>query len=106
MCNVIFLVLGCLMDIASAVIISTPLLLPTALAYGINPVQFGCIMLVNLSVGFMTPPVAGGVFVSAKVTGVDFITVCKETIPFFLIGLAIITLVTFIPWFSLALIGG
>jgi TRAP-type C4-dicarboxylate transport system permease large subunit len=54
----------------------------------------------------MTPPVAGGVFVSAKVTGVDFLTVCKEIIPFLIIGLVIIAIVTFIPEISMLLIGG
>lgn len=104
MCNIIFLILGMLMDIASAVVIATPLLLPTALAYGLHPVHFGCIMLVNLSVGFMTPPVAGGVFVSAKVTGVDFLTVVKETVPFLLIGLGITAAVTIFPGISLAFV--
>jgi C4-dicarboxylate transporter DctM subunit len=96
-CNVIFLILGCLIDITSAVLMMTPLLLPTTLAMGIDPIHFGGIMLVNLSIGFMTPPFAGGLFVACKISQVPYIKLVRECIPFLIIGICVVIITTFVP---------
>ena len=101
--NFLFLVLGCLIDITSAVLMITPLLLPTAVAMGINPIHYGAIMLVNLSIGFITPPFAGGIFIACKVTGVDYGSLVKSCLPFLAMGFVVIALTTIFPQISLCI---
>ena len=95
--NLVFLFLGCLLDITSAVLMITPLLIPSALAYGIDPIHFGGIMLVNLSVGFITPPFAGGLFMAVKISKVSYFDITKRIIPFLFIGLIVIAVTTVVP---------
>lgn len=71
--NVIYLIMGTFLDINCSLLLMTPLLLPAAKALGIDEIHFGAITLVNLSVGFMTPPFANGIFMSAKIVGVNFL---------------------------------
>lgn len=99
--NAIYLVMGTFLDINCSLLLMTPLLLPAAKALGIDPVHFGAITLVNLSVGFMTPPFANGIFMSAKIVGVNFLDVIKEIWPFLLVGLAVIAITTYVPEVSL-----
>ena len=84
----------------------TPLLLPAAKALGIDPIHFGAITLVNLSVGFMTPPFANGIFMSAKIVEVNFVDVVKEIWPFLLVGLVVIIITTYVPAVSLIFVPG
>lgn len=95
--NIIFLFLGTFMDINAAIMIMTPLLLPSAKALLINPVHFGAIMLVNLCVGFMTPPFAAGIFVACKLSGAKFGDVVRDIMPFIFVGLVAIALTTYWP---------
>ena len=77
--------------------IMTPLLLPVAKTYGITAVHFGAILLVNMSVGFMTPPFALGTFVGTKITGAGYGETVKESIPFMIVGLVAIIITTCFP---------
>ena len=97
MINILFLFLGMFLDINAAVLIMTPLLLPVAKTYGITAVHFGAILLVNMSVGFMTPPFALGTFVGTKITGAGYGETVKESIPFIIVGLVAIIITTCFP---------
>lgn len=104
--NVIYLIMGTFLDINCSLLLMTPLLLPAAKALGIDEIHFGAITLVNLSVGFMTPPFANGIFMSAKIVGVNFVEVIKEIWPFLIVGLAVIAITTYVPAVSLAFVPG
>ena len=97
MINILFLFLGMFLDINAAVLIMTPLLLPVAKTYGITAFHFGAILLVNMSVGFMTPPFALGTFVGTKITGAGYGETVKESIPFMIVGLVAIIITTCFP---------
>jgi len=104
--NIIYLIMGTFLDINCSLLLMTPLLLPAAKALGIDPIHFGAITLVNLSVGFMTPPFANGIFMAAKIVDVNFIDVIKEIWPFLVVGLAVIFLTTYVPAVSLLFVPG
>lgn len=92
--NVLLLIVGCFMDVSSAILIVAPLLLPIAVAYGIDPVHFGIIMVVNLEIGFLTPPVGINLIVAMSAFKENFGLLCRSVVPFILImacGLALIT---------------
>ena len=97
MINLLFLFLGTFLDINAAVLIMTPLLLPVAKTYGITAIHFGAILLVNMSVGFLTPPFALGTFVGTKIAGAGYGETVKESIPFMLVGLVAIVVTTCFP---------
>lgn len=97
MINVIFLFMGTFMDINATILIMTPLLLPVAQTYGIDPIHFGAIMLVNMCVGFLTPPFAVGIFVSTKIAHSTFGDTVREAVPFIGVGLIAIVITTFCP---------
>ena len=104
--NIIYLIMGTFLDINCSLLLMTPLLLPAAKALGIDPIHFGAITLVNLSVGFMTPPFANGIFMSAKIVDVSFLDVVKEIWPFLVVGLGVIVLTTYVPAISLIFVPG
>lgn len=97
MINVLFLFMGTFMDINATILIMTPLLLPVAKTYGISPVHFGTILIVNMCVGFLTPPFAVGIFVSTKIANSTFGETVKEAIPFMVVGLVAIVVTTLCP---------
>ena len=104
MLNGLLLVAGMLMDIFSAIVILTPLLLPVAVGYGIHPVHFGIVMLANLQIGYFTPPVGMDLFIAAYRFKTSVLTLAKACIPFFvLVGLAV-AIITWWPALSLALL--
>ena len=104
MLNVLLLIAGMLMDIFSAIVILTPLLLPVAVGYGIHPVHFGIVMLANLQIGYFTPPVGMDLFIAAYRFKTGILTLAKACIPFFLlVGLAV-AIITWWPGLSLALL--
>ncbi|MDR0758717.1 MAG: TRAP transporter large permease subunit [Treponema sp.] len=98
--NLALLVVGCLMDIFSAILIVLPLVVPLGLAYGIDPVHLGIIFIVNLEVGFLTPPVGLNLFLAAYRFKKPFTEICRNVFPFLLIQLAVVLLVTYIPALS------
>ncbi len=102
--NVILLIAGMLINTSSAILILTPVLLPVALAIGMDPIHFGMMMVVNLSIGFVTPPVGNNLFVACGMFDIPIMTLARHCIPFILAFIVALGFVTFIPWFSLALI--
>ncbi|MEI7712894.1 MAG: TRAP transporter large permease [Rhodospirillales bacterium] len=101
MINVLLLVLGCLVDMAPAILICTPILLPVMINFGVDPVHFGMIMLMNLGIGLCHPPVGAILFVGCAVGKVRLEDVMKEIWPFYLVMFAILMLVTYVPDISL-----
>jgi tripartite ATP-independent transporter DctM subunit len=101
MINIILLLLGTFMDMAPMVIISTPILLPVVKAFGVDPVHFGVIMILNAGIGLNTPPVGTVLFVSCAVGGISIREAMRTIWPFFGASLAVLLLVTYIPSLSL-----
>lgn len=99
--NIMLLVLGCLMDLAPLLLICTPILLPVVKSFGVDPVHFGMIMLVNLGIGLITPPVGATMFVGCAVGRVRIEQVAREIWPFYLAMLVVLALVTYVPEVSL-----
>ena len=103
--NGLLLVLGTLMDMAPLILILTPILLPVIKSIGVDPVHFGMIMMVNLGIGLITPPVGGVLFVGAAVAKLPMEQVVKALLPFFGALLLVLIAVTYIPALSLWLPG-
>jgi tripartite ATP-independent transporter DctM subunit len=99
--NFMLLVLGCLMDMAPLILICTPILLPVVMKLGVDPVHFGMIMLLNLGIGLLTPPVGAVLFVGCAIGKVKLEDVMKGIWPFYGVLLAVLMLVTFVPALSL-----
>jgi tripartite ATP-independent transporter DctM subunit len=104
MINVLLLVLGCLLDMAPAILIVTPILLPVMVNFGVDPVHFGMIMLLNLGIGLCHPPVGAILFVGCAVGKVSLEQVMREIWPFYLVMFTVLMLVTYIPAISLWLV--
>ncbi|HBV87474.1 TRAP transporter large permease [Desulfosporosinus sp.] len=102
--NLIFLFAGTFLEVNCAILILVPLLLPPAKALGIDPIHFGAITLVNLSVGNLTPPFAQGIFMASKVVGTSFVEIVSEIWPFLIASLCVIAVVTYYPPLSLFLV--
>jgi tripartite ATP-independent transporter DctM subunit len=99
--NVLLLVLGCLMDMAPLILICTPIMLPAVTTLGVDPVHFGMIMLLNLGIGLLTPPVGATLFVGCAVGKVTMEQVMREIWPFYAVMFAVLMLVTYVPIVSL-----
>jgi tripartite ATP-independent transporter DctM subunit len=98
--NLSLLVVGCLMDIFSAILIVLPLIAPLSQAYGVDPVHLGIIFIVNLEVGFLTPPVGLNLFLAAYRFKKSFVDICRDVFPFLFIQVAVVLLVTYVPALS------
>jgi C4-dicarboxylate transporter DctM subunit len=103
--NLVLLFVGCWMDLAPAMTLFTPILLPVAISCGVDPVHFGIIMVVNLAVGLFTPPVGVCLFISCGIAKIAITDVLKAFIPFFIVMLGILMLITFVPQICLFLPG-
>ena len=101
--NLLLLVVGCFMDTTPAMMVLSPILLPIALQFGIDPIHFGLIMVVNLAIGFITPPLGINLFVAARVGSSKLETVCSGIIKFIIVMLVDLMLITFIPEISMTL---
>jgi tripartite ATP-independent transporter DctM subunit len=101
--NLILLVLGCIMDMAPIILIATPILLPIATSIGIDPIQFGIMVVLNCGIGLLTPPVGAVLFIGSAVSKVPMEKVVKATLPFYFCMIATLLLITFIPQISLFL---
>lgn len=109
MINVVLLILGMIMDMAALILICTPIFLPVANSIGVDPLQFGMILLVNLGLGLCTPPVGSCLFVGCAVGKLPMEKAVRTIWPFYLAILAALMLITFVPAISLTLprlIGG
>ena len=99
--NIILLILGCIMDMAPIILIATPILLPIAVSIGIDPVQFGIMVILNCGIGLLTPPVGSVLFIGSAVAKLPIEKVVKATLPFYLCMIITLLLITFIPQISL-----
>jgi len=99
--NLLLLVLGTLMDMAPLILILTPILLPVVKTLGVDPVHFGMIMMVNLGIGLITPPVGSVLFVGAAVSRLKIGVVTRAMVPFFVALFIVLMMVTYIPALSL-----
>jgi C4-dicarboxylate transporter DctM subunit len=103
--NIFLLIVGCLMDIFSAIIVVVPLMVPLGAAFGIDPVHLGIIFLANLELGYLTPPVGMNLFLSSYRFNKPMPQVCKSIIPILLVLLAGVLLITYVPFISTAIPG-
>jgi tripartite ATP-independent transporter DctM subunit len=97
----LLLVLGCLMDMAPLILILTPILLPVVKLLGVDPVHFGMIMMVNLGIGLITPPVGTVLFVGSAIAKLPIGVITRAMTPFFIALFIVLMMVTYIPWLSL-----
>ena len=102
--NLALLITGTLMDIYSAILVAAPLIIPLGELYGVHPVQLGVIFLANLQLGYLTPPVGMNLFLASYTFREPVTRVYRQVIPFLLVLLTAVLLITYVPWFSLALI--
>ena len=102
--NLFLLIVGMVMDTTPAILILTPILLPVVQAFGMNPIQFGVVMVVNLAIGFVTPPVGVNLFVASSLTDLPVMSIAKKSLPMIIYFLVALLLITYIPALSLALI--
>ncbi len=102
--NLFLLVVGCLLDIFSALIVVVPLITPVASAYGINPIHLGIIFLANLQIGALTPPVGMSLFISSLRFEKPMSKIIVASLPFIVVLLFVLAIITYVPWFSLALV--
>ena len=103
--NLILLILGCIMDMAPIILIATPILLPIATSIGIDPIQFGIMVILNCGIGLLTPPVGSVLFIGSAVAKIPMEKVVKATLPFYLCMIITLILITFVPQISLFLPG-
>ncbi|MGD9251312.1 MAG: TRAP transporter large permease subunit [Desulfobacterales bacterium] len=99
--NILLLLLGAILDIFSALVIMVPLILPVAVSYGINPVHLGIIFLANMQIGYFTPPVGMNLFIASYRFEKPVATLYRATIPFMLVLLATVLIITYWPPMSL-----
>jgi len=102
--NVFLLLLGMILDIFSAIVIMVPIILPIAIGYGIHPVHLGIIFLANMQIGYITPPVGMNLFIASHRFDRSVLDVYRATLPFFVILLISVLLITYIPALSLLLV--
>jgi len=102
--NVFLLGLGMILDIFSAIVIMVPIILPIAIGYGVHPVHLGIIFLANMQIGYITPPVGMNLFIASHRFERPVLEVYRATIPFFVILLICVLLITYIPAISLFLV--
>jgi len=99
--NILLLVLGTFMDMAPMLLICTPILLPVMKTFGVDPVHFGMIMIINLGIGLITPPVGPTLFVGCAIGKVTMEEVSKELWPFYGAMCLALMIVTYVPALSL-----
>lgn len=95
--NVLLLIVGCLFDVISAILILAPLLLIPAVAYGVDPIHFGIIMVINLEIGFLTPPLGLNLIVAMTAFRENFLEICRAVLPFVGLILLVLLVVTYVP---------
>lgn len=98
--NILLLIVGCFMDTTPAMMVLSPILLPVATSLGLSPIHFGIIMVVNLAIGFITPPLGINLFVAARIGDVKLEVVCQGIIRFIIAMIVCLLAITFIPSIS------
>ncbi|TAK82012.1 MAG: TRAP transporter large permease [Betaproteobacteria bacterium] len=95
--NIILLVLGCFLEAISLLIMMTPILVPLAAAYGVDPVHFGIVVVLNLTIGLNTPPVGMNMFIVCAISKITVTEYTREALPFLLALLLVLLLITYVP---------
>jgi tripartite ATP-independent transporter DctM subunit len=103
--NLTLFLLGCVMDIFSAILVLLPLIVPLGHAYGIDPMHLGIIFVINLEAGFLTPPVGLNLFLASYRFGKPFLEICRYVLPFLLVRVIVVFIITYIPPLSTWLVG-
>lgn len=103
--NIFLLFLGMVMDTTPAIVVVAPILAPIVTGLGVNGVHFGIIVVVNLAIGFVTPPIGTNLFVASSVTGEDVLAIAKKAVPFLFFFLIALMIITFVPWLSTCFLG-
>jgi TRAP-type transport system large permease protein len=96
--NILLLIVGCVMDLTPALLILGPMLLPNAVKYGLDPVYFGVVMVVNLCIGLITPPVGNILFVACGISKIPMGLMARAIWPNIVIGIIVIFIITYLPW--------
>jgi tripartite ATP-independent transporter DctM subunit len=99
--NIFLLVVGCLMDIFSAIIVVVPLILPIAEQFGVNPLHLAIVFLTNLEIGYITPPVGINLFISSFRFNRPVLELYKVSIPYLILMVIALLIITYIPWLTL-----
>lgn len=99
--NIFLLIVGCLMDIFSAIIVVVPLIIPIAEQFGVNPLHLAIVFLTNLEIGYITPPVGINLFISSFRFNRPVLELYKASIPFLFLMILALIMITYIPWFTL-----
>lgn len=102
--NLVLLLVGCFMETSSAILILAPILLPIALEMGVDPIHLGVIIVMNLEIGMITPPLGLNLFVASGLSGMSVLQVAKAAIPSAVVLLFALALVTYLPFLSLAIV--
>lgn len=102
--NIFLLFVGMVMDTSPAILILTPILQPISASLGVDPIHFGIIMVVNLAIGFVTPPIGVNLFVASSISGVPMIEIARKAAPYIVLFLVALAVITIFPQISLALI--
>ena len=102
--NIFLLIIGCLMDIFSAIIIVVPLIAPLGIHYGIDPIHLAIIFIANLELGYLTPPVGMNLFLSAYRFEEKMPVIYKSTLPYFIVLLIAVLVITYFPPLTLWLV--
>ena len=103
--NVFLLVVGCVMDIFSAIVVVVPIMVPVALAFGIDPVHLGIVFLANMELGYLTPLVGMNIFFASYRFNKPVLEVCRAVLPFLAVLLVGVLLITYLPWLTSVLRG-
>ena len=103
MMNILMLIFGTMMDMSVIILVLTPILLPIATQIGIDPVHFGVIMITNLGIGLVTPPVGSTLFIGAAISKIPLERLSKSMLPFYVCMLVVLIIVTYIPAFCMTL---
>ena len=104
--NILLLIVGCLMTTGEAILILAPLLAPVAAAYGYDKVLFGLIMILNLEIGYLTPPVGLNLIVAMSAFKQPFGLLCRAAVPFILLMLVCLVIVIWQPWIAMYFVTG
>jgi C4-dicarboxylate transporter DctM subunit len=101
--NILLLVAGNFMEPSAILLIMAPILFPIAMQLGIDPIHLGIIMVVNMEIGMITPPVGLNLFVTSGITGMPMVEVIRAAVPWLLLLLMFLILITYVPWISTVL---
>jgi C4-dicarboxylate transporter DctM subunit len=102
--NIFLVFVGMVVDTTAANIIFSPILLTALRPYGIDPVHFGLMMTINLAIGFVTPPVAGNLFVASGMTGIPMENIVKKALPFIVAMFVALLIITYVPATSIGIL--